>query len=213
MGCDCRRPRGPGWSGGSYGSGWRARAWPTLRSKAGGSPPSGGPGRGARRSTPAGCCHAGLRRHPHALRRAGDLGLLCAVVLARRDHGGDGQLRRRLRAVHLSARPPHQPDGGRRGHSRCRARRRDHWSWESSPTISTRSSGAQSYRPRRAGSSRRPALLRDGRARRRLRIASRPRKRTSFDDVRALLAEAAVRAGALGFSDVTHAQSPDQRRG
>ncbi len=41
----------------------------------------------------------GLRRHPHPLRRPGDLGRAAgAVELARRDDGGDGQLRRRLRA-------------------------------------------------------------------------------------------------------------------
>jgi predicted amidohydrolase YtcJ len=41
----------------------------------------------------------GHRRHPHPLRRPGDLGLAAlAVVLARRHDDRDGQLRRRLRA-------------------------------------------------------------------------------------------------------------------
>ena len=43
--------------------------------------------------------HAGLRRHPHALRRSGHVGRAAhAELLARRHHRGDGQLRRRLRA-------------------------------------------------------------------------------------------------------------------
>ena len=42
---------------------------------------------------------AGLRRHPHPLRRPGHLGPAArAVLLPRRHHGRDGQLRRRLRA-------------------------------------------------------------------------------------------------------------------
>ena len=43
--------------------------------------------------------HSRLRRHSHALRWPGDLGPgNGALELARRDHRGDGQLRRRLRA-------------------------------------------------------------------------------------------------------------------
>ena len=42
--------------------------------------------------------HAGLRRHPHPLRRPGHLGRAApALVVARRHHRGHGQLRRRLR--------------------------------------------------------------------------------------------------------------------
>ena len=67
----------------------------------------------------------GLRRHPHALRRAGHLGPAPhAVVLARRDHRDPRQLRRGLRAGR--ARPAHvarRADGGRRGHPGLRARR------------------------------------------------------------------------------------------
>ena len=73
--------------------------------------------RGDRRARPD--RHAGLRRHPHPLRRPGDLGRAhAALVLARRHHGGDGQLRRRLRALPAGRpRPAGPADGGRRGHS------------------------------------------------------------------------------------------------
>ena len=69
--------------------------------------------------------HARLRRHPHPLRRPGHVGrAAAAVVLARRDHGGDGQLRRRLRAGATGRpRPAHRADGRRRGHPRHRAAR------------------------------------------------------------------------------------------
>ena len=71
-----------------------------------------GPGRrGDRRRRPAG--HPGLRRHPHALRRAGDVGRAHdAVELARRDDGGHGQLRRRLRTGAARCAPaPHLAHG------------------------------------------------------------------------------------------------------
>ena len=57
------------------------------------------PGHGRnRRAREAG--DAGLRRSAHALRRAGDVGQSHQpVLLARRDHGADRQLRRRLRAL------------------------------------------------------------------------------------------------------------------
>ncbi len=72
--------------------------------------------------------HPRLRRPPHALRRPGHLGPAAhAVVLARRHHRGDGQLRRRLRA---GAPGPgglaHPAHGGRRGHPRHRAQRGHH---------------------------------------------------------------------------------------
>ena len=72
--------------------------------------------RGDRRPRPGG--DAGLRRHPHPLRRPGDLGRAhAALVLARGDHGGDGQLRRRLRALPARRpRPAGPADGRRRGH-------------------------------------------------------------------------------------------------
>ena len=48
-------------------------------------------GRRGARSTPRGCRDAGLRRHPHPLRRPGHLGPGAgAVLLARRHHGRDG---------------------------------------------------------------------------------------------------------------------------
>ena len=63
---------------------------------------AGGGGGGDRRQGQAG--HARLRRHPHALRRPGGVGQPHgAVLLARRHHRRDGQLRRRLRP--LQARP------------------------------------------------------------------------------------------------------------
>ena len=67
--------------------------------------------------------HARLRRRAHALRRPGHLGPAAhADVLARRHHGRDGQLRRRLRAgAARQARVAHRPDGRRRGHPRRRA--------------------------------------------------------------------------------------------
>ena len=65
---------------------------------------------------------AGLRRHPHALRRPGRLGPAHgAVVLAWRDDRRDGQLRRRLRALQAGRpREARRADGRRRGHSRPR---------------------------------------------------------------------------------------------
>ena len=69
--------------------------------------------------------HARLRRHPHALRRPGHVGHAAgAVVVARRHHRRDGQLRRRLRAG-APGRPPaaDRADGRRRGHPRRRAAR------------------------------------------------------------------------------------------
>ena len=69
---------------------------------------------------------ARLRRHPHPLRRPGHLGRdLLAEHPSRRDHGGDGQLRRRLRAGEEGpGRRADQADGRRGGHPRRRARRR-----------------------------------------------------------------------------------------
>ena len=128
MAADGARPRGPG----------RAR-WPTggAASRApadvavdGGTHHRRGPGSragrgGDRRRRAAG--HPGLRRHPHPLRRAGDLGRADdAVELARRDHGGHGQLRRRLRTGATRCAPAaHFAHGRGRGHSRRGARRGD----------------------------------------------------------------------------------------
>ena len=63
--------------------------------------------------------HARFRRHPHPLRRAGDLGEPArALVRARGDDSGHGQLRRGLRALPAgAARAAHPAHGRRGGHS------------------------------------------------------------------------------------------------
>ena len=127
----------------------------------------------------------GLGRRPHPLRRAGHLGLDAhSVVLARRDHRGDGQLRRRLRAgASGQPRVPDQADGGRRGHSGHGARRGHLLGVGELPRVSRRG-GADPARARhrRAGAARRAALLRDGRARRRSHSSTRrPKRSTRWD--------------------------------
>ena len=90
---------------------------------------------------------ARIRRHPHALRRAGVLGPHAVhLAVARRDDGGDGQLRLRHRA---DASGPPRPDpahaGERRGHvARRHPRRHRRASGRSRPSrnTSTPSSGA-----------------------------------------------------------------------
>ena len=69
---------------------------------------------------------AGHHRSAHALRRAGHLGPdPVAVALARRHHGGDGQLRLRHRAEPAAAaRHDHAQPRRRRGHGPRRAARR-----------------------------------------------------------------------------------------
>ena len=121
--------------------------------------------RGDRRGGPAG--HPGLRGHPHALRRPGHVGIAHrAVVLARRDHRGDGQLRRRLRAgATRRARPSDRVDGGRRGHSGRRARRRHRLDLGELRRVPRRSgTSTPRHRPLRATAPRRPPSLCDGRA-------------------------------------------------
>ena len=112
--------------------------------------------------------HARLRRHPHPLRRPGDMGSAShTVVLARGDHGDPRQLRGRLRAG-----PPGGPaapgrgDGGCRGHPRHRALRGDPLGVGVIPRVPRRS-GAHAAGPRcgRPGPPRRGPDLRDGRAR------------------------------------------------
>ena len=103
---------------GTGGEGLRGRRRGQGRPSSPPSAPISGQGaRGDRRPRPAG--HPRLRRHPHPLRRPGHLGRPdAAVVLARRHHGGDGQLRRRLRALRARRPRPADPaDGRRRGHS------------------------------------------------------------------------------------------------
>ena len=109
----------------------------------------------------------GLRRHPHPLRRAGHLGRAHdAVELARRDHGGHGQLRRRLRAGATRCAPtPHLVDGRGRGHSRRRARRGDRLVLGELRRLPRRGGAAPArHRPVRAAPPRRAAPLRHGRA-------------------------------------------------
>ena len=144
--------------------------------------------------------HARLRRRAHALRRPGHLGPAAhAVVLARRHHGRDGQLRRRLRAG--AARPPRladRPDGGRRGHPRRRAVEGIEWELgDASPSTSTRSTrcrklfdvGAQVPHGAVRG-------VRDGGARRAR--TSPPPPTTSRRWPR--IVREGIEAGALGFS-------------
>ena len=110
------------------------RTWATLRSRTGASPNLEGvrsrPPRDRRR-WPVG--HARLRGHSYPLRRPGDVGLLPgAIVVARRYHCRDGQLRRRFCAgpqEHTGR--GHRPDGRRGGHSRTRLHEGLDWSWES----------------------------------------------------------------------------------
>ena len=120
--------------------------------------------------------HAGLRRPAHPLRRPGHLvGAVDSVVGARGDHRGDGQLRRRVRAM-----PPGGPrrarrrDGRRRGHSRRRDDRRTALDVGDLPRIPGRAGGRQARHRRRRLSAAFPAAgLRDGPARRRPRAGHR----------------------------------------
>ena len=138
---------------------------------------------------------AGLRRHPHPLRRPGVLGQAGhAVVVARRDDGRHGQLRRRLRP----GAPGHRgrarrADGGRRGHPRHRAARGHPVGLGVLRRVPRRDRHALQRRRRRPDPPRRPALLRDGRAllRRRHRRRHRPHGRAHPQ---------ALADGALGFS-------------
>lgn len=70
--------------------------------------------------------HARVRRHPYALRRADHLEFPPGPVqLARRDHGGDGQLRGRVRAgARGRSRQSDRADGRRGGHPGRGAARR-----------------------------------------------------------------------------------------
>ena len=127
-----------------------------------------GPGRREhrRRRAPR---HAGLRRHPHPLRRPGHLGSRDQPVkLARRHHHRHGQLRRRLRPSRPGqagvADPAH---GGRRGHPRHRPRRGHELELGDVPRVPRR---ARPHGPRgrreRARPPRRRAGICDGRPRR-----------------------------------------------
>ena len=126
------------------------------------------PGRGCggdRRRRPA--RHPGVRRHPHALRRAGHVGRAHgAVELARGDHGRHGQLRRRLRpGAARCALPSHFLDGRGRGHPRRRARRGDRLVLGELRRLPHRRGAAPArHRPVRAAPPRCTASVRHGRA-------------------------------------------------
>ena len=168
-------------------------------------------GRGAardRRRRPA--RHARLRRHPHALRRSGHVGPAAhAVVLARRHHGRDGQLRRRLRA--RRARPSrlaHRADGRRRGHSRRRAVSRHPVGVGVVPRVPRHARpSAEGDRHRHAGAARRGARVRDGGARRAQRAGDGRRHRS--DGGHRARRHRGRRARLL---DVAHARAPRHRR-
>ena len=153
--------------------------------------------RGDRRRRPAG--HAGLRRHPHPLRRPGHVGLVPGPLeLARRDHGGDGQLRRRLRAGAAGrARAAHLADGGRRGHPRRgAATRASSGRGRASANTSTRSSaGRTTSTCARSSPTARCASTSWGNGP----PAWRMRRRTTRRPCAQLAAEA-MRDGAVGFS-------------
>ena len=112
--------------------------------------------------------HPGLRRRAHPLRRSGDVGPVPhAVVVARRHHRRDGQLRCRLRSCR--ARPPRvadRDDGRRRGHPRRRADRRHPVGVGDVPRVPRRARRpAVRDRHRHPGAARCRARLRDGRPR------------------------------------------------
>ena len=99
---------------------------------------------------------AGLRRSAHPLRRADLLGRRGdALVMARRDQRGDGQLRRRHRALQArDARDRHARPGERRRHPVRRAEQGHHLglgnlpasSWTPRPRASRRSTSPSSRR-------------------------------------------------------------------
>ena len=136
-----------------------------------GRPRRGPRGRRDRRRRPAG--DAGLRGHPHPLRRTGHLGPADGPqLLAWRDHGGDGQLRRRLRPGEaVGPRGGDRTDGRRGGHPRRLPARR--------PGLEL---GKLRRLPRRAGR----AALRHGHLRP---VAARPAARVRDGRTRAAAGE------------------------
>ena len=152
----------------------------------------------------------GLRRHPHPLRRPGHLGHPARPVqLARRHHGRDGQLRRRVRPRPPGRpRPPHRADGGRRGHPRRRPPRgpvvgRGSRS-PSTSTTSTPSPATSTSAPRCPHGAMRLHVMGERGAN---------REPATPDDIAAMaeLARQAIEAGALGLHHVAHAQPPLQQ--
>ena len=110
------------------------------------------------------------------------------VVVARRHHRGDEQLRRRLRAgARPRPRPAHRADGRRRGHPGRRAARGPGVELEVVRRVPRRRRRAAArHRRRRPGAARRAAAARDGRAR------ARTTRTATADDI-APMAELARR--------------------
>ena len=109
---------------------------------------------------------ARLRRSAHALRRADLLGRRGhALVLAWRHHGGDGQLRRRHRALQArDARDRHARPGERRGHPVRRAEQGHHLGLGDLSGVHGRRRGAQAVaQPRLHRAADAVPPLRDGR--------------------------------------------------
>jgi hypothetical protein len=154
--------------------------------------------------------HARLGRHPHALRRAGVVGSVPhAVVVARGDHRGDGQLRRRVRT--RGPRPSRvvdRADGGRRGHPGHGADRGHAWDWETfEEYLDALDASPVRHRHRRAGRARPGARVRDGRPRCRQRTGDRRRHRRDGRHRRAGPA-----GGSARVLHVAHADPPVEVR-
>ena len=111
--------------------------------------------------------HAGLRRHPHASRRAARLGSdRNLVVLARRDLGRDRELRRHLRAREARrSRLARRDDGVGRGHSGAQHPRRPALGLGELRRVPRLArADTEGRERRRARRAQRRAVLRDGRA-------------------------------------------------
>ena len=152
---------------------------------------------------------AGLRRHPHPLRRPGDLGRdLLAQHPPWRDDAGDGQLRCRLRAAACRRAGPDRLMEGVEDIPGVALAEGIDWRWESFPQYMDALDAMPHSLDFLAGAARPAAHVRDGRARRG--AAGRDARRHRA--MRALLAEA-LDAGAIGFSTGrtdNHRTSPGQ---
>ncbi len=130
--------------------------------------------------------------------------------LARRDHGGHGQLRCRVRAGPTrSSRLAHRSDGRRRGHPRHRPGRGHDVELGELPRVPRRA------RPPRAGPSTSAPRSPTARCAPTSWVsAARATSRPIADDIAEMKAvvKAAIRAGALGLLDLAHARPPRHRR-